>query len=130
MPHNLLKLHLTKHFMSMDEIKTIAESIRAEFENGTIPLNLVKSLYQSYNPLENIDIFFDEARKLFPKGSCGIASVYLNAQIKGSRIIRGRYNEKKHTFLLVNNNIVDITADQYGGPKVYIGPIVSPWNLE
>jgi len=46
-------------------------------------------------------------------------------------IVQGKYQNENHTFLMLEDNqIVDITADQYGGPKVYVGDLKLPWSLE
>lgn len=113
--------------MNVQEITSIAQKIRKEFEEGTVPLPLIEERYQKYNPVESEE-FFTKAQELFPSLNCGIASVYLQVHLPGSQIVKGKYKENNHTFLRVNEMIIDITADQYGGPEVYVGPLVSPWS--
>lgn len=49
---------------------------------------------------------------------------------------RGKYGEEDHTFLLIEEEkpeqrlVIDITSDQYGGPRVYVGPLQAPWGLK
>ena len=102
--------------------------IRKDFEKRKISDNSLKKLYFKYNNIGNINLFLKRARKLFPYLNCGIASVYLQ-NIFGGEIIQGKYKGNSHTFLKLNNKIIDITADQYGGPKVYAGELRKPWKL-
>jgi hypothetical protein len=129
--YQVYKYNFADFSMDIKEAFKIAKRVRKEFQDNSIPLSVVKELYLSYNPAEKkIDEFFDKAKILFPNLNCGIASAYLKAQIEGSQIVQGKYNGNNHTFLLKDNLIFDITADQYGGPKVYVGPLISPWSLE
>ena len=105
-----------------------AFEIRKGFEEHNINRKALKELYQEYNNIENIDLFLDRAEKMFPKLNCGLTSVYLKNKL-GGRVVNGKYKSQNHTFLLLNKKIVDITADQYGGPKVYIGPLQKPWSI-
>ncbi len=83
-----------------------------------------------YNPLEDIGSFIKRSRKLFPRLNCGLATLYLREILEDGTVVQGKYNGKNHTFLLIDGNtVVDITADQYGGPKVYVGPLRKPWIL-
>ena len=68
---------------------------------------------------------------MFPNLNCGLATVYLRKLFSDGRIVNGKYKDNNHTFLLLEDSVVvDITSDQYGGPKVYVGPLQSPWSLE
>ncbi len=116
--------------MNLEEIRTIAEKVREEFEKRRVSDDLIKRLYIEYNPIPNVESFLKQAKNLFPILNCGIASVYLKRRIKDSKIVQGKYKDNNHTFLITEENlIVDITSDQYGGPKVYVGPIKIPWSL-
>jgi hypothetical protein len=44
--------------------------------------------------------------------------------------VRGTYSGYSHTFLLLGGNVVDITADQFDGPPVYVGPLTQPWEVQ
>lgn len=57
------------------------------------------------------------------------ATVYLNHLFSAGEIVNGKFKGNNHTFLLLDQNIVvDITADQYGGPRVYVGEMKLPWS--
>ena len=45
-------------------------------------------------------------------------------------MVTGSYEGQKHTFLMLDNLVLDITADQFGGPALYVGSLVSPWSLD
>jgi hypothetical protein len=117
-------------------IHNIAVAVRILFETNQVPKQLLKNLYNDYNSdIEDLDLFLERAKELFPSLNCGLTSVYLKDVLKEGKIVNGKYNENNHTFLLIENTsnntiIVDITADQYGGPKVYVGPLQSPWTVE
>jgi len=67
---------------------------------------------------------------LFPKLNCGIASLYIQYKLKHGTIVQGFYNNIPHTFFLLGDNIIDITADQFGGPKIYTGKLKEPWRIQ
>jgi hypothetical protein len=114
--------------MILSNIEKIASKVRADFEARRINEDELKQLYQQYNPLDDIDSFMKSAREIFPNLNCGLASVYLRKLFYGSKIVNGKYQNNNHTFILLENStVVDITSDQYGGPKVYVGPLQSPW---
>jgi hypothetical protein len=111
-------------------LKKIAMDARKMFESGLADKKELTELYLEYNKnVEDVDLFIKRAKDLFPELNCGLASVYLQKTLGGGEIINGKYKNKKHTFLLLGNKILDITADQYGGPKTYIGPLKKPWSL-
>jgi len=116
--------------MNLKEIKKIAEKARKDFEKSKISKEELAKLYNKYNPDVVAKNFVEEAEKLFPKLNCGLTSIYLKNKILRFKIVKGRYNDYNHTFLLVDKKlIVHITADQYDGPKVYAGPIKKPWTI-
>ncbi len=87
-------------------------------------------LYSQYNPLEDVASFMGRAVELFPHLNCGIASIYLQARLNAGEVKQGSYHGQNHTFLQIGDDtVVDITADQYGGPKIYVGPLEPPWSL-
>ncbi len=113
----------------INEVRLIATKTRQDFENGALDTKLLIDLYQSYNRLKNPREFVTRAQKMFPNLNCGLASVYLKHLFKKGEIIKGKYADESHTFLQLDNNlIVDITADQYGGPPIYVGPITPPYR--
>ena len=103
---------------------------RTVFEHKSVNKKILQTLYEKYTTVPDCKQFIERASDLFPKLNCGLASVYLQYLLKKGRIIQGKYGENNHTFLLVKNTIIDITADQYGGPKIYIGPLQVPWSLK
>lgn len=125
-----------KRPLEMSEIKNIAIVVREQFENQRINMRLLRELYHRYNPeVEDIDSFVRHAGNLFPKLNCGLATVYLRHKLGVGNIVNGKYRDEDHTFLLLGNNnekgiVADITADQYGGPDIYVGPLQSPWGFK
>ncbi len=121
--------------MNSCETERIGAETRKLFENHLVNQQLLKSLYHDYNPdIENLNLFLERAEALFPYLNCGLATVYLKEVLKEGRIINGKYKDNNHTFLLLENAdhniLIDITADQYGGPPIYIGPLQLPWSLK
>lgn len=99
------------------------------FETGAIAYSLLKKLYLAYNANVEIDSFLKQAKTLFPHLNCGLAAVYLQHKL-GGVVVTGSYEGQKHTFLMLDNLVLDITADQFGGPALYVGSLVSPWSLD
>ncbi|MBI4152096.1 hypothetical protein HY495_00160 [Candidatus Woesearchaeota archaeon] len=117
--------------MSLSNVEQIAIEARADFEARRIDEDGLKQLYQQYNPLDDINSFMRSAREMFPILNCGLATVYLRKLFSDGRIVNGKYENNNHTFLLLEDSVVvDITSDQYGGPKVYVGQLQSPWSSE
>jgi len=113
----------------MDEVVRTAQSARREFEAGIVDEQLLMTLYSKYASIFDVQRFVRKARELFPALNCGLASMYLQYVLRQGEIVKGKYNGQGHTFLSLGKQIVDITADQFGGPTVYIGPLVSPWAM-
>ncbi len=115
--------------------KIVAET-RTLFENRQVNRQLLQALYRDYNQkVKNLNLFVKKAEELFPYLNCGLVTVYLKKLLKSGKIINGKYEDKNHTFLLITNPdnmefIIDITADQYGGPSMYVGPLQAPWTLD
>lgn len=129
-PENLkLPLHLS-------EIKETVVDVRRQFEEHKIDDDLLIRLYNDYNPeVEDAKLFVESAKGLFPNLNCGLTTVYLKDCLQMGRIVNGKYDSENHTFLLIEELseepiLVDITSDQYGGPDIYIGPIVMPWKVK
>ena len=114
----------------IEDIVKIAEEARRKFELGQADKELLVRLYTDYNPVDDIESFLEQANVLFPRLNCGLTTVYLREVFGDGDIVKGRYNNENHTFLLMNGDtIIDITADQYGGPRVYVGPLRKPWQI-
>lgn len=115
--------------LSHDALSDTAHRARTALARGAVDRELLAKLYQAYNPLEDIDLFIDRSLQLFPALSCGVASVYLQNLVGGGEIVRGSYRGINHTFYRAPcGRIVDITADQFGGPQIYVGSLEAPWS--
>lgn len=115
--------------MNLKKIEAIAIKIRKEFRNFRIDEKELKRIYQDYNTLGNPDLFLSSSKQIFPNLNCGLTTVYLR-NLLGGEIINGKYKDNNHTFLILRKKIIiDITADQYKGPEVYVGPIRKPWAI-
>jgi hypothetical protein len=88
-------------------------------------IEAAKTVFPGYDPEEMIS-YCDED---FPYDCCDLATAYLQRKL-GGKVIHGFYDDEVHTFLLLDGDIVDITADQFDGPEIYHGPLVKPWRLE
>lgn len=114
----------------LTELREIAQAVRKDFESGRIDEKVLQGLYEGYNPIIDVGLFVRRSRDLFPALNCGLASVYLRDVLGEGEVRQGSYNGENHTFLLIQGKtLVDITADQYGGPAVYVGPIKKPWRI-
>jgi hypothetical protein len=114
--------------MSVPNTKTVLEA-RRQFETGSINQGLLVELYRNYTNVGDTARFVSKAKDIFPNGNCGLASLYLRKKL-GGEIIQGKYGEYDHTFLVADKTVIDITADQFGGPEVYVGPLQPPWSLK
>jgi hypothetical protein len=118
-----------------DSLLQIARFARQKLEQGHMDpelRTLLIELYSAYNPeVENVPLFVDTALAQFPKLSCGIASLYLRELLGTGYVVQALYGRENHTvYISIDNLIVDITADQYGGPEIYVGEMVEPWLLK
>ena len=112
-------------------LKTAAEVVRRQLEKGNVDRKLLAKLYGDYADVGDVKSFIDQALEMFPRLSCGVASAYLRHELGEGVIVRGRYGLHDHTFLrLDDGTIVDVTADQYGGPKIHVSPLSPPWSLK
>ena len=117
--------------VDMKSVENIAMRARELFDSRQIDTARLASLYQRYNSLEDVTKFVAKGMQNFPHLCCGLASVYLREEIGFGQIIYGTYHSHRHSFLLIDGRlVVDITADQFGGPKVYVGALKLPWSLE
>lgn len=115
----------------MATIETITFEARVAFEEQKIPRHILAQLYLAYNPdIKDIGSFLTQANNLFPALNCGLTAVYLRHQIGEGEIVTGAYNNQSHTFIALGDLAIDITADQFGGPPVYVGDLAAPWNRE
>ena len=111
------------------EIPAKAHQTRRAFESGCFDVSVARRAYTDYAPDIDVDLFLSHSRRLFPALNCGLCSTYLRAVLHCGTVRRGRYNADLHTVLIVGSTVIDVTADQFGGPPVYIGPLRQPWTL-
>src|SRR5262245_25798387 len=115
--------------LSTDQLEVVAFESRKAFEDQTIPTALLGNLYLEYNPdVGRIERFLRRAAETFPTYNCGLATVYLKHVYGGGEVVNGFYDGHDHTFLKLGGMAVDITADQFGGPRVYVGTLDLPWE--
>jgi hypothetical protein len=115
--------------MSLVRLRRSAARVRREFERGTFDLRLAIAAYTAYAPeVGDVPGFVERARGLFPTGCCGLCSVYLRSRLGCGTVVSGSYDGHLHTVLLVDGLLVDVTADQFGGPPIYVGPPRPPWG--
>jgi hypothetical protein len=93
-----------------------AHETRRAFESGGFDVATARLAYSTYAPELDIDLFLARSRGLFPALNCGLCSTYLRAVLQRGSIGRGRYGGEPHTVLAIGSTIIDITADQFGGP--------------
>lgn len=107
----------------------LLQMIREEFETHSISLTKLATLYAGYAKVGDTRLFISRSQACFPNLNCGIATLYLQDKLGFGKIIQGSYKGIAHTFLkLPDATIMDITADQFGGPKMYHGPLTFPWS--
>ena len=110
--------------------RRIAMQVRRKMEEGLIDPKQAEKLYAGYADVPGVQLFVRRARKLFPNLNCGLASIILQHELQEGEVVNGKYGSKNHTFLLLHGDVVvDITADQYGGPSVYVDTLRKPWIL-
>lgn len=113
------------------ELQSTAEDVRRAFETGGIDETLLADLYRDYTDVGDTMLFVKRVLESFPHLACGAATLYLRHRLGSGAVIQGRYGEEDHTFFQMDDGtVVDITADQYGGPKTYVGKLRSPWSLK
>lgn len=114
----------------MNVLQKKVQHARIQLQNRKVSKSLLSKLYQAYQPIDDVDRFIERSFALFPHLNCGIASVYLQHIVGRGTVVQGTYGTNNHTFLVLEDGtIVDITADQYGGPPVYIGSLQFPWQI-
>lgn len=116
------------------QIKNQAELARKDFIKREIDALLLREIYNAYHQVRDIKTFIYRSMRVSPNLNCGIATVYLQHILKKGTIVNGYFKNEKHTFLSISDYggpfIIDITADQFGGPAVYVGKLVYPWGEE
>ncbi len=143
--------------MSVEKITEIAQQTRYDFDHRNISADEIADYLHVYAPRviralavatglslqspvfrEFIVSQCQQSINNFPREACVDASVVLRARLgDGCVIERGGYHIgdseiAPHSFVAVNGgkDIVDITADQFKGPEVYVGRFKLPWDTE
>lgn len=128
---------MIRECVELSAIQKAAVETRKQFEDRKVDPQALEKLYAMYNPdVGDVALFVQRACELFPQLNCGLASVYLREILNLGTVTQGKYGDEDHTFLLIDEEepekftVADITSDQYGGPRVYVGPLQAPWALK
>ncbi len=117
-----------------------ARAVREMFETGRYDPSEVSELVQTYwtnrgsqRDSEQLRSSIESCMPNFPRGWCDIASVVLMHRLGEGELLTGVYYKSprvfdSHAVLSVGGAICDMTADQFGGPKLYVGEFVLPWT--
>jgi hypothetical protein len=108
----------------------VAADVRLEFEQARVDRERLARLYSAYNPIRDIALFVERALGLYPHLCCGLASLYLRQRLGNGVVHCGSYGGTQHTFLVAHGLLLDITCDQFGGPRIYVGPVAPPWRVD
>jgi hypothetical protein len=121
---------------AVKDLHTIAGEARSAFESGQVTVDMLIGLYSNIEnrrvqDLGRLAVEIDYLLPYFPYQNCEYASVYLGSQVGQGQMLCGYYDFRPHKVWdvgpVVGETIMDITADQFGGPPIYIGPLVLPW---
>ena len=82
-----------------------------------------------HHALEISDTLFRD----FPRGCCGNVSLFFANRltclgVEGVKVIQGEKGDSSHSWVVVNDLIIDITADQFENQNHGIFPIDSPYH--
>jgi hypothetical protein len=111
-----------------ERCRLVAKATRRDFEAKRIDIAHAVDLYARYTEVGDTERFVTRALDGFPSLCCGVACLVLRDRLGGGRIINGSYRRYGHTFLLVDAMVIDITADQFGGPGVHVATMRWPWS--
>jgi hypothetical protein len=120
---------------TLNQLVEIATETRAEFAAGSVPMKTLSRLYLARYPDDEQAIrAIVRHPPVFPDRYCELATVYLLDKLGEGEFGLGRYDGRPHAFAdmgataLQSTTIVDITADSLGGPPIYVGPVIDPWE--
>lgn len=133
--------------ISVNELHELSQEIRGRFETHAYTgedLAVLNPALLASLSLASRARYLHEIQAKFPKGNCGIASAVMlaavgtGARVYGSYIcseVGGSQYSAPHMFLSVETQdngpvIANITADQFGGPSIYVGKLVLPWSMD
>ena len=118
---------------TIEKVRGAALQARSDFEKCIVSKDLMRELSISSDPaLQHVfDRYFDDTIQKFPRGNCRLAAIYLKHLAGFGHVAEGTYGGNYHRFWAGEEGelIADITADQFGGPKVYVGRVVAPWSI-
>lgn len=126
------------------DLAHLAKEVREEFTSRTIAPATLFEIITLHSPHILAGLQKQIALKAcgsiincFPAYSCDGAAAVLRERAGYGEIITGSYTRYEcHAFLGIGatalgmDTIVDITADQFGGPEIFVGQIVPPWSRE
>lgn len=136
--------------MTYDQIMPIAIQARKEFEDKSVKVQYLKSLVETHlayiadNYKDGLTQWIEQSVANFPANCCELGAAVLLDRIGEGIIAHGRYEHepigphnirKSHTFWVQLESVgeirlmADTTADQYGGPPIYVGTIKHPWTI-
>jgi hypothetical protein len=134
---------------NIETVLNIAERTRRDFEIGaiTVPhlveIALINRPNLTDEQLKYLRVGAEGGVGNFPDEACQVATDELKHRLGFGKIIDGSYlvsepggheEFSRHEFLDISDpdsaerTIVDITADQFGGPPVYVGEWRRPWS--
>jgi hypothetical protein len=120
--------------ITLEQLNTEAHQLRTELEAGLCePGDILRAMQRYYEPssLQEVDIHvISKIITGFPQRCCDAATALLGVRLGGGLIVPGLYENNRHSYLLVGDVMADITADQFNGPPVYIGPLAEPWSVQ
>jgi hypothetical protein len=136
--------------MTHDEIVTVATQTRHDFKTKALKIHYLQSVIDKHLPYiaesykAGLAQWIEQTIAEYPVNSCELATAVLLDRLQTGKIVYGRYEykplgphntRKSHSFWSTSDPkneitlIADITADQYGGPPIYVGPLIQPWTI-
>lgn len=118
----------------MSEALAVREMLSTKSYDKDEIVHLTQNFYSKSNP-EHIQRSVEACLPNFPRGCCDFASLLLQDRIQDGEVTTGVYYKRPrafdaHAFLQLGGILCDLTADQFGGPRIYIGEFVLPWALK
>jgi FMN phosphatase YigB (HAD superfamily) len=130
---SLFRIAIGNLGIKADKILVVDDRIKRltwPIQNGCRTCWIQKGKFANELPFQDLDKSIKRANKIFPSLNCGLTILYLRHILKTGNVVNGKFNKFRHTFLVIGKNIVDITSDQCGGTKTYVGPLVFPYSID
>ena len=116
------------------DLERVVQTARSDFLHDQVPYVELHPLLANRHPGLEVSPYMLLVRDKFPKASCYLAAEYLLYLTGEGEVVYGGYETptkiRAHAYLRIGETIADITADQFGGPETYVGPLVRPWLPE